>query len=287
MCEKEYWIWFAMTRLTPIKKIKLLQNFKTPQNLYAATEENLMTVEEIDLIDINEIIKSKNNELIRKYKNYITKNGISVININESMYPQSLKNIYDPPVVIFAKGNLDLLKKPKLAIVGSREATAYGVKQSYKLAYELAKKDITIVSGLAKGIDSMAHLGALKAEGNTIAIIGNGLDIVYPKENYNLYGKIFEKGLIISEFIVGTKPDSKNFPMRNRIISGISDGILVVEAKEKSGAMITVDFALEQGKNVYAIPGNIDAIHSQGCNLLISEGAKLVTNYIDILEDFI
>ena len=287
MNKEEYWIWFSMIKLIPIKKIKLLQKFKTPQKIYKASEEELLKVEEIDLIDVNEIIKNKNKELILKYKNYITKNQITVINISEKGYPSKLKNIYDPPVVVFAKGDLSLLEKEKIAIVGSRDATIYGAKQSYKLAYELAKNNIVIVSGLAKGIDSMSHRGALSAAGSTIAVIGNGLDIVYPKENYGLYSKIFEKGLIISEFIVGTKPDSKNFPMRNRIISGLSDGVLVVEAKEKSGAMITVDFAIEQGKNVYAVPGNIDEMHSVGCNLLISQGAKLVMNYTDVLEDFV
>ena len=158
---------------------------------------------------------------------------------------------------------------------------------SKEIAYKLAKENILIVSGLAKGIDASAHTGALLANGKTIAVLGCGVDIPYPVENIEIYKNITENGLVISEYIVGTKPEARNFPARNRIISGLSKGVLVVEATNKSGSMITVDFALEQGRNVYSIPGNINSKNSSGTNELIKQGAKLVTSYEEILEDFI
>lgn len=287
MTNNQFWIWFASINILPIKKYRLLNKFNKIEKIFNASQIELLKIEDINLLDISEIEKSKDIFLIEKYENYINKNKIEVININDKRYPQSLKKIYDPPVVMFAKGNLDLLHSKSIAIVGSREADEYGLKQSYDIAYNLANNNITIISGLAKGIDKMSHIGAINANGNTIAVIGSGLDIVYPKENYEVYKRIIKEGLILSEFVVGTKPNASHFPMRNRIISALSGGILVVQARKKSGAMITVDFALEYGKDVYAIPGNIDSALSEGCNLLIKDGAKLVSSYEDILEDFL
>ncbi len=254
MNEKQYWIWFASLNLLPIKKNRLLKALKNVENIFFAKENELLKINGIDLIDVSEIINNKNLNLIMEYEKYINKMDIKVINISEDIYPKYLKQIYDPPVVLFCKGNTELFYKKGIAVVGSREADKYGLLESYKIAYNLAQNKFTIISGLAKGIDKMAHLGALKASGETIAVLGTGLDIVYPRENYNVYNDIQNKGLLISEFIVGTRPSPKNFPMRNRIISALSEGVLVVQAKEKSGAMITVDFALDEGKNVYAIP---------------------------------
>lgn len=286
MTQMQYWIWFTSINILPIKKYRLLKEFKEIEMIFNANQMELLKIEGINLIDIMELEKNKKIELIKKYENYINKNGIEVININDKHYPESLKKIYDPPIAIFAKGNLDLLYSKSFAMVGSRDADNYGLKQAYEIAYNLAQNDITIISGLAKGVDKISHLGALNASGNTIAVIGSGLDIVYPKENFEIYQRIIKEGLILSEFIVGTKPDASHFPMRNRIISALSEGILVVQARKKSGAMITVDFALEYGKEIYAIPGNLDNPLSEGCNMLIKDGAKLVTNYEDILEDF-
>ena len=165
----------------------------------------------------------------------------------------------------------------------------YGMNIARKMSYDLANKNIVVVSGMAKGIDGIAHRGALETnqKGSTIAVLGSGVDYPYPYENIETYKNILKNdGLIISEYIVGTKPNGKNFPKRNRIISGLSNGILVIEAKKKSGTMITVDFALEQGKNVYIVPGNIDSSNSEGTNELIKQGAKLVSNIDDILEDY-
>ena len=286
MTQNQYWLWLASIDILPIKKVNLLREFKEIEKVFQANQAELLRIENIDFLDIAEIEKMKKIDLIKKYEDYINKNGIKVININDKLYPEKLKKIYDPPVVLFAKGNIELLKEKGVAIVGSRDANEYGLKQSYDFAYNLAENNVTVISGLAKGIDKMAHLGALKADGNTIAVIGSGVDIIYPVENYGVYQEIFTKGLVLSEFIVGTKPLASNFPMRNRIISALSDGVLVVQARKKSGAMITVDFALEYGKEIYAIPGNIDNPLSEGCNLLIKDGAKPITDFKDILVDF-
>lgn len=213
---------------------------------------------------------------------------IKEISIDDINYPTNMKKIYDFPQRLFCKGNIELLdNRPKLAIIGCRDYSEYGKKVAIKFSYELAKKRIVIVSGGARGIDSFAHKGCLMAGGETIVVLGNGLDYIYPPENKDLEEEILRnKGLIISEYPLGTKPSKYTFPARNRIISGISDGVLVIEAKQKSGTLITVDFALEQGKNIYVVPGNINSVNSVGTNELIKQGAKLVSNINDILEDY-
>lgn len=220
---------------------------------------------------------------------------MDIIPINVECYPQNLKEIYDPPVSLYIKGNKDILNNNSIAIIGCRDASEYGIKAAKYFSYNLSKEGINIVSGLAKGVDSYAHIGNICAQdelnleskdkeiGKTIAVIGSGLDIIYPKENKFLYDEIINiGGAIISEYSIGTKPNKMNFPARNRIVSGISGGVLVIEAKEKSGTLITVDFALEQGRDVYVVPGNINSINSVGTNDLIKQGAKLVTNYKEI-----
>ncbi|MBR6252799.1 MAG: DNA-processing protein DprA [Clostridia bacterium] len=211
---------------------------------------------------------------------------MNVIRINQSdaFYPVKLKEICDPPEEIYCVGDIRLLNEPSIAIVGARDASDYGRRISKKLSSDLSKRGVTIISGLAKGIDSCAHEGAYDKIGKTIAVLGCGIDIIYPKENEELYKNIIRSGgLIISEFPLGTKPEKDNFPKRNRLISGLSNGVVVVEAKAKSGALITVDCALEQGKNVFAVPGNIGSIYSEGTNNLIKDGAIPVTSYEDIL----
>lgn len=208
------------------------------------------------------------------------KNNIDIISIEEKQYPNILKEIYDPPICLYIRGNKEILNNKSISIVGCRKATDYGRKVARDFAYNISKQDINIISGLAIGIDSEAHLGAVEANKKTIAVLGNGLDTIYPKENINLSQKILDSGgTIISEYPLGTKPKKENFPARNRIISGMSSGLLVVEAKEKSGTLITVDFALEQGRDVFVIPGNIVSENSVGTNDLIKQGAKLVTDW--------
>ena len=186
----------------------------------------------------------------------MSKYQIGIITIKDLDYPENLRHIYDAPVILYYKGNKKLLKNQNMiAMIGCRECSQYGKEISMEFSYELSKRGITIISGMAKGIDSYSHMGCIKAEGKTIAVLGNGLDQVYPKENMFLYHEIIKhEGLVLSEYIVGTKPNKLNFPARNRIISGLSKGVIVVEAKEKSGTLNTVDFALEQGRDVYVIP---------------------------------
>lgn len=213
------------------------------------------------------------------------KNNIEIISIEDKEYPQLLKEIYDPPICLYVKGNKQILNKRALAIIGCREASNYGLKVAQEFAFNISKQNINIVSGLARGIDSASHLGAVNANQKTVAVLGNGLDIIYPKENIKLAQSILDSsGAIISEYPLGTEPKKENFPARNRIISGMSKGVLVVEAKEKSGTLITVDFALEQGKDVFVVPGNINSINSVGTNDLIKQGAKLVTNWKECIE---
>ena len=214
----------------------------------------------------------------------IIENKIKRISMDNINYPEKLKQIYDPPKVLYVLGNEQILNNVSIAIVGCREATEYGKKATLYFSSNLAKQDINIVSGLARGIDSYAHIGALKVKGKTIAVIGSGLDIIYPKENEKLAQEIIKSGgVIISEDPLGTKPEKEHFPARNRIISGLSNGVLVVEAKEKSGSLITADFAMEQGKDVFVVPGNINSLNSVGTNNLIKDGAILVNNYNDII----
>ena len=282
----KYWIWLASVEgLGPVKKFALLNKFETAKRIYNATEKEILKVDEMSYKIVQNMQKAKDAKLLEKYEKYILKNDIKIINISDDNYPAKLKNIYAPPITIFAKGDISLLNSKSIAIVGSREPSKYGIYVAEKFSKELSKEGITIVSGLARGIDTFAHVGALSSFGKTIAVLGSGIDVVYPKENAKYYREISEKGLIISEYIVGTAPESKNFPQRNRIISGLSDGVLVVEARKNSGTMITTDFALEQGKELYVIPGNITSNLSAGTNNLIKEGAKLVTDVYEILED--
>ena len=214
-------------------------------------------------------------------------NNIDIICIKDKEYPSLLRKIYSPPICLYIKGNKDILNNVSISIIGCREASNYGINTAKEFAYNISKQDVNIVSGLAKGIDSAAHLGAIKAKQKTVAVLGNGLDTIYPKENFKLAQDILNSnGAIISEYPLGTAPRKEHFPARNRIISGISNGTLVIEAREKSGTLITVDFALEQGRDVFVVPGNIDSQNSTGTNRLIKQGAKLVTCWEECLEEY-
>lgn len=214
-------------------------------------------------------------------------NNIGIITIRDKEYPQILKEIYDSPIALYLIGNKNILNNTNIAIIGCRECSEYGKNVAKELAYNISKNKMNIISGLAKGIDIEGHKGALEANEKTIAVLGNGVDTIYPKENINVAKEIIKKGgAIISEYPLGTTPDRKNFPERNRIVSGMSKGVIVVEAKEKSGTLITVDFALEQGRDVFVVPGNLNSQNSAGTNELIKQGAKVITNYQDIIEEY-
>jgi DNA processing protein len=211
--------------------------------------------------------------------------GIKIITLSDKDYPEPLKQIYDPPPVLYVKGKNLSFNNNSIAIVGARKASTYGRNVAMSFAKELASMEVNIVSGMARGIDSFAHKGAIDAGGPTAAVFGCGIDIVYPPENKNLMERIFECGCIISSFPLGTPPLSANFPARNRIISGLSLGTIVIEAAEKSGSLITADFSLEQGREVFAVPGNIFSPYSRGTHKLIKQGAKLVESIDDVLDE--
>ena len=211
--------------------------------------------------------------------------GISVLTCNSPGYPARLKEIYDYPPVLYIRGSIKPEDEWSVSVVGTRRATIYGRQVAEEISADLARHSITVVSGLARGIDTIAHKSALEAGGRTIAVLASGLDTVYPAENADLAHRIMENGALVSEYPLGTKPRADNFPRRNRIMSGMSLGVLVVEAGESSGAMITANLALEQNREVFAVPGSVLSPSSRGTNRLIQEGAKLVRSYSDILEE--
>ncbi|WP_245612750.1 DNA-processing protein DprA [Kosmotoga pacifica] len=223
---------------------------------------------------------SQVEKYIEKYKNHL-------ITYLDEVYPDILRNSYSPPTVIFFEGRKKLLlEEPAISIVGSRKATAYGINVAQKLAKELDEKGLVIVSGLAAGIDAAAHKGSLDSGGRTIAVLGTGIDVIYPSSNRELFLRIANNGCIVSEFLPGTPPLKQNFPRRNRIIAGLSQAVLVVEAAIKSGSLITAKLALENGRDVFAVPGDITRKNSEGTNWLIKNGAKLITRIEDVLEEF-
>jgi DNA processing protein len=213
-----------------------------------------------------------------------TRLNIQAVCLSDATYPELLREIYDPPPVLFLQGDPTLLGSPSVAVIGSRAATDYGRRSAFSLARDLAEMGVAVVSGLALGIDGEAHRGALAASGKTLAVLGCGLDVVYPRQHQNLYQEIGEEGLIVSEYLLGTQPDGFRFPARNRIIAGLSRAVVVVEATAKSGSLITATMALEQGREVFAVPGRIDSPKSSGCHRLLVEGAHPALSADSIVE---
>lgn len=278
-----YWIWLSRIEgLNPKLLNDLLEKFDSPKELWNKTKEELIA-EGVKEIYADRIVNDFYKQNLGSYLKYMSKNNIEIITIKDKDYPDKLKVIYDPPIVLYIKGNKTILNKNGMAIVGCRLCTEYGKITAKKIAYNLSMNNINVISGLARGIDSSAHKASLSGTGKTVAVVGCGLDRVYPEENRDLFNEIIKSGgAVISEYVIGTKPLAKNFPQRNRIISGLSNGVIVVEAGLKSGTLITADFALEQGKDVYAIPGNINCPNSYGTNDLIKQGAKIITDIKDI-----
>lgn len=264
---------------------KLEKNLRNLKNLWYCPKDELYNNKDISSDVINKIIKYRNKSYFDDIMCKLDRLDIRITTIYDKNYPKNLRYIYNPPKVLYYKGDLLESDYLSLSIVGSRKATNYGVWAAMKFANELSKIGITIVSGMAQGIDTYAHKGALDSGGRSIAVLGSGIDIIYPYCNKNLYYELVDKGAVLSEYFIGTKPFHYNFPRRNRIISGLSLGVVVIEAKEKSGTLITVEHAIEQGKEVFAVPGNINSIFSKGTNRLIKEGCKLVTDIEDIIEE--
>lgn len=210
---------------------------------------------------------------------------IQLLSLYDHEYPQLLKEIFEPPLLLYCLGNVDVLRRPALALVGSRRCSVYGKQISQKLARELAALGLVIVSGLARGIDSQGHIGALEAGGSTVAVLGNGVDVVYPRENRRLYERIRESGCVVSEFPCGSFPGPQNFPIRNRIISGLCYGTVITEAAEFSGSLITARLTLEQNRELFAVPGNVTSPGSYGPNYLIKQGAKVVVTVQDVIDE--
>lgn len=268
-----------------VRTSALLRDFGSLEKVFKADASEISRVKEIGPITGSKVPEAIKAIDLKKELDLIKKHKVKVITFLDKDYPENLKNIYDPPVVLYVKGEILPDDKLAIAIVGSRLASFYGMQTAEKLGFELASHGVTVVSGLARGIDSSAHKGALKAKARTLAVLGSGLLNIYPEEHVILADEISKRGAVISEFPMKTIPDRGNFPKRNRVISGLSLGVVCVEAAEKSGALITCDCALEQGREVFAVPGKVDSMTSKGTNRLIKQGAKLAQGVEDILEE--
>jgi len=283
--ERDMVIWLDSLNISNRNIEKLMCQLDSLQDLWNMSPNEIYKLNNINSNVIEKIISYRDKDYINRLYENIYSNNVNVITIFDEDYPKGLKDIYDKPLVLYIKGSITEEDNVALAVVGSRKHTSYGKWATEYFVKELVKLDVTIVSGLALGIDSIAHRTALENGGRTIAVLGNGLDVIYPKKNKELYNLIPENGAILTEFPFGVQPLAHNFPQRNRIISGISLGVIVIEAKEKSGSLITAEHALEQGKEVFALPGNINSIFSRGTNKLIKEGAKLIMDIEDVIEE--
>lgn len=285
LTREEQWYWLTTIRGIGPKRIEaLLTQFGDVEAIYAANSSLLAKVPGIPLAQLYEIVQSRDEVLIKKNYEHVMERGVNILTPYEGVYPERLRNIPDTPPILYQLGTLPNENSLHIGIVGSRNCSAYGREIALYFARELAKEGVQIISGLARGIDEYGHIGALEAEGYTLGVLGSGIDYCYPQENINLYMKMEKQGGILSEHGLGVLPIAGNFPKRNRIISGLSDGVLVVEAKERSGSLITVDLALEQGKDVFVIPGRITDKLSRGCNNLWKMGAQVVTAPSEILD---
>lgn len=286
MSDIRHWIGLSMVHdIGPVTSRKLLASFGNPENIFKADTDSLMSVKGISRERASNIRKFSQWAEVEKYIGIMENNGIEAVPYQDDRYPEVLKNIEDSPVVLYMKGKYHPDDRFAIGVVGSRKHTAYGEAVTQRIAGELASAGFTVISGLARGIDTLSHKSALAAGGRTIAVLGSGPDVCYPAENRGLSGRIASSGCVMSEFLPGTMPNKENFPRRNRLISGLSLGILVVEATDNSGSLITAGYALEQNKEVFAVPGNITSRNSEGTNKLIKQGAKIVLKTDDIIEE--
>jgi DNA processing protein len=264
---------------------KLLREFRKPEAVFQASLTSLeacgLTAESAQAIHSQQPLRAAEQELAK-----IRALGCRLLTWDEAPYPKRLREIYDPPPLLYVRGNLELLERHSIAIVGTRKPTPYGVQMAEKIAHDLAARGLVILSGMARGIDACAHKGALAAaKGATVGVLGTGLDVIYPKENKKLYEQVIERGILISEFPIGAFPAPQNFPIRNRIIAGMALGVVVVEGAQYSGSLITARLGMEFGREVYGVPGNVTQSLSFGPNQLIKQGAKLVSGWEDVVEE--
>jgi DNA processing protein len=280
------WLALSLTPgLGPTKARKLAEHFGSPEAVFHASLTELESTG-IKAISAQSLATGKSMELAREELARAANVGVAVLSVADTNYPPRLKEIYDPPAILYVRGDAGALTKPGIAVVGTRHPTPYGSGMAERLACDLAAQGLVIISGMARGVDTASHRGAISAKGKTVAVFGTGVDVIYPKENSRLSEQILAiGGALISEFPLGTFAAPQNFPIRNRILSGMSVGVLVVEAAEYSGTRITARLALEQNRDVFAVPGNVTNKNSWGPNTLIKQGAKLVATWEDVWED--
>jgi len=285
--EVDYWLWFALKDgMNHKRRIELLERYDSPETLFRMDKKKMKK----EKLSIREklLLSDKDMEYARAVKERCKEVGIHILTYHNPAYPEKLKEISDPPVVLYVrcKKRINLNDKICISMVGNRDMTKYGELAANEIASGLARAGVVVISGMAAGIDSASHIGALNGGGLTVAVLGCGADIVYPRYNDKLMQSIIEHGMIITEYPPGTPPIGKHFPVRNRIISGLSEGVVVVEAPTKSGSLITADLALKQNRDVFAVPGDINRRNSRGCNKLIAKGAILVNSAEDVLKEY-
>lgn len=287
MSALKYWLWLTELRgLRNQTRLALLRHFPSPEDVYYADPEEVLLTEGITRQQAA-LLKNKDLSTADRILADCQRLNIRILTLQDAAYPGRLKNIYDPPCLLYVQGRLPVFdEEVAVAVVGTRDCTPYGVACAEKLGYGLTRGGAVVVTGLAKGIDAAATRGALRAGGVTAAVVGNGLDVLYPPESRYLYEDVAAAGAILSEYPPGTEPAGWHFPVRNRILSGLCLATLVVEAPERSGALITAGTALEQGREVFAVPGPIDAPTSVGCNRLIRDGGGLVSEAWDLLQEY-
>lgn len=286
MPEIRGWIGLSLVpEVGPVMAKKLLAAFRSPENIFAAGVKDLLSVKGMSREKAENIKGFQLWGRVETYMKVMENRGIRAAGYNDLAYPEVLREVDGAPVVLYMKGDYQPEDRFGIAVVGSRKHTHYGEIVARKVSAELASAGFTIISGLARGVDTLAHLSALASGGRTIAALGSGLDVSYPPENTGLMERIAESGCVMSEFPPGTLPNKENFPRRNRLISGLSLGVLVIEATVDSGSLITAEYALEQNREVFAVPGNITSLNSEGTNRLIRQGAKMVLGSDDIIEE--
>ncbi len=290
MTAHPYWHWIALKQTPGIGTIlykRLIGALKTPEAVFAAPSSTLLAIEGLSREAVSAIQSFKDNPAVDQEIEKLERSGAKLICLNDPGYPPLLSAIYDPPPLLYVKGDMESATAHPIAVVGTRKCTAYGRSVTEHLCRDLSRQGATLVSGFARGIDGIAHKTALASGGKTLAVLGCGIDIVYPPEHKKLYEAIPAQGAVISEFPMGTPPEPHHFPQRNRIISGLSLGCVVIEAALKSGSLITARLALEQGREVFAVPGSIFSPMSAGTHQLLLSGAKLIRDVEDILEEIL
>ena len=287
MSALKFWVWLTeQNRLGGPARQALLEHFGSPEEVYYAEPGDLLQVEGITADQV-QALENKSLDRAQSILEECARKDIFLLTAQDALYPQRLKNIYDPPLLLYGRGSMPLFdEEAAVAVVGTRSCSPYGIRTAERFGFEMSKQGGLVVSGLARGIDAASQLGALRAGGLTAAVLGCGVDVVYPPENDRLYEDVAASGVLLSEYPPGAEPFGWHFPARNRILSGLCLATLVVEAPEKSGALITAATALEQGRDVFAIPGPLDAEGSVGCNRLIRDGAGLATESWDILREY-